>query len=145
MHTTLEAFLREAIEEILRRKRSDMMRKMGERDPYLPVPLVWFWKPCGLGPSQRWTARSGDGALVACLGWRCSELGTAVPPTTTVLGPDFNRTSLATVLKRNVCYGEFAVRPDYCRLTNAPECRESPPPPCPRPHIPRPSPLHILT
>jgi hypothetical protein len=36
MHTTLEAFLREAIEDILRRKRSDMMKKKEERSTIYP-------------------------------------------------------------------------------------------------------------
>jgi hypothetical protein len=48
MHTTLEAFLREAIEEILRRKKSDMMRKMGERGLIYPSLMCGGGKPCGL-------------------------------------------------------------------------------------------------
>jgi hypothetical protein len=49
----------------------------------------------------------------------------------------------SNVLEGDVCYGEPAVRADYCGFTDTAKCRESPPPP--RPHIPQPSPLHILT
>jgi hypothetical protein len=61
MHTTLEAFLREAIEEILRRKGSDMMGRMGERGPIYPSLMCGVAKampiPC---QSQKWTGKSGD-------------------------------------------------------------------------------------
>ena len=57
MHTTLEAFLREAIEEILRRKRSDMMKKKEERSTIYPSLLYGVVKAI----AGRWSVRQVDG------------------------------------------------------------------------------------
>jgi hypothetical protein len=61
MHTTLEAFLREAIEEILRRKRSDMMSRKSERGSYYRSLMCGVAKAMQiLCQSQKWTGMSGD-------------------------------------------------------------------------------------
>ena len=76
MHTTLEAFFREAIEDILRRKRSDMMKKKEEKSTIYPSLMCGVVPWRDTGQSQKWTGRSGDSRAIknGRAGWRCSEL-----------------------------------------------------------------------
>jgi hypothetical protein len=72
MHTTLEAFLREAIEEILRRKRRDITRRMSKRDTIYPS-LMLYCEAMRVLVKLR-SGRAGVGTFLGgFLGWRWSE------------------------------------------------------------------------
>jgi hypothetical protein len=123
MHTTLEAFLREAIEEILRRKRSDMMKKNGGERLYLPVSHVW----CCEAMRDTWVDGKKWGFSRVEM-QRMEDLG--VPHQLPFSVPISIKHHLphSNVLEGDVFYGELAVRADYCGFTDTAKCRESPPP-----------------
>lgn len=71
-----------------------MAKKMGERGFIYPSLMCGVVKPCGLVKLRGGRQEVGT----AFLGWRCSELRTSGPPSTTVSSSDFNRILFPIVL-----------------------------------------------